>query len=276
MLKLLQETGEANTHVGRCVTGVLLVQDLIVIPMLITLGFFGAERPTLGELGLQLAGGTGLVLLVVWAHRRGGVPLIDERLSAHHDEEVRVLGALLLCFGLAALTGLLGLSSALGAFVAGILIGASKRTGWIHAHLAPFRVVFVGAFFVSVGMLIDIRFLVTEWKAALALLVAVFVTNTFINAVILRFLGDTWRDCVYAAALLAQIGELSFILAAVGYHAEMIGEYAYQLTMITIALSLTLSPAWILAMRRFTGHKLPMPNTSMEPDAGSNQGGHDS
>ena len=56
--------------------------------MLITLGFFGAERPTLGEFGLQLVGGTRLVLLVVWAHRRGGLPLIDNRLSAHHDEEV--------------------------------------------------------------------------------------------------------------------------------------------------------------------------------------------
>ena len=70
---------EVNTHVGRCVTGVLLVQDLIVIPMLITLGFFGAERPTLGEFGLQLVGGTGLVLLVLWAHRRGGFHMLLAR-----------------------------------------------------------------------------------------------------------------------------------------------------------------------------------------------------
>ena len=80
----------------------------------------------------------------------------------------------MLCFGLAVLTGLLGLSTALGAFVAGILIGAARKTEWVHAHLSPFRVVFVGAFFVSVGMLIDLRFFWAEWRAAVALLAAVW------------------------------------------------------------------------------------------------------
>jgi CPA2 family monovalent cation:H+ antiporter-2 len=175
---------------------------------------------------------------------------------------------------LAALTGLLGLSTALGAFVAGILIGSSKETQWIYAHLAPFRVVFVGAFFVSVGMLINLRFLMEEWQATLALLAAVFVTNTFINAVVLRFLGDSWRDCFYAAALLAQVGELSFVLAAVGYQAEIIGEYAYQLSIITIALSLTLGPVWITAIKQLSGHASPRLQEPDARDASASGGGH--
>ena len=267
VLKLLQEVGEAETHVGRCVTGILLVQDLIIIPMLIALGFFGADQPSLVTLGLQVFGGAGLVLFVAWTHKRGGLPLIDSHLSGHHEEDVRVLSALLLCFGMAAATGLLGLSTALGAFAAGILIGSSRNTGWIHAQLAPFRVVFVGAFFVSVGMLIDLRFLFEEWRATLALLAAVFIMNTVINAVVLRALGDAWRDCFYAAALLAQIGELSFVLAAVGYNAGMIGEYGYQLTIVTIALSLTLSPMWIMVIKALTGHVMPLASRQSLPDA---------
>lgn len=82
---------------------------------------------------------------------------------------------------------------------------AVSRADWgIHAHLAPFRVGFLGAFFVSVGMLIDLRFLLEEWPATVALLVAIFVTNTLINAIVLWFLGDSWKNGHYAAVRLCK------------------------------------------------------------------------
>ena len=252
VLKLLADHGTANSNVGRSVTGILLVQDLIIIPMLITLGFFGADRPTGLDLTMQTLGGALMISLVIGVRKLGRIPIVDTYMAEQSDEEISVLGALLACFGLAVVTGLLGLSAALGAFVAGIVIGSSKKTKWIHGHLAPFRVVFVGAFFVSVGMLIDLRFLLAEWRPTLVLLIAVFATNTCINGAILRFFGESWRDSAYGGALLAQIGELSFVLATLGYKAEMIGTYGYELTMVTIALSLTFSPVWIAIVNRFS------------------------
>ena len=82
------------------------------------------------------------------------------------------------------------------------------------------------------------------------LLAAVLLTNTFINAVILRLLGDSWSDSIYAGALLSQIGEFSFVLAAIGIQSNIITQYGYQLTIATIALSLLISPAWIGMSKR--------------------------
>ena len=99
-------------------------------------------------------------------------------------------------------------------------------------------------------MLVDLNFLLLHWLQISALLVAVVITNTFINAIIIRLLGDSWPDSFYSGALLSQIGEFSFVLAAVGLQAKLITDYGYQLTVIVIALSLMLSPAWIVITKR--------------------------
>lgn len=165
---------------------------------------------------------------------------------------MQVFVALLFCFGFALIASWLQLSAALGAFLAGLLIGAAKATRRFHEHLKPFEVVFVAIFFVSIGMLIDLGFLAEQWRKVVALVALVLVVNTLINAIVLRGLGGTWRRSLYAASLLAQVGEFSFVLAIVGYETHIIGEYAYQTTISVISLSLLLSPAWIAGMKRMT------------------------
>ena len=105
-------------------------------------------------------------------------------------------------------------------------------------------------FFVSIGMLVDIKFIQLHWLQISALVIAVIVTNTFLNAIIIRLLGDSWPDSLYSGALLSQIGEFSFVLAAVGVKSKLITSYGYQITVAVIALSLMLSPAWISISRR--------------------------
>ena len=172
---------------------------------------------------------------------------------------MQVFAALIICFGLAALTGLFGLSTALGAFVGGMLVGSAQQTQWVHHSLNPLRVVFVALFFVSIGTLLNLDFLIANWQLIGILVIAVFVTNSFLNALILRSLGETWKDSLYAGVLLSQIGEFSFVLAAVGFEAALISDYGYHLTIAIIAITLIVSPSWIATMRyilNLSEHKL--------------------
>lgn len=151
---------------------------------------------------------------------------------------------MIVCFGLALLTGLMGLSTALGAFVGGMVIASARETTWIHTSLESFRVVFVALFFVPIGMLLDLDFLVDQWRLVALLTGLVLVTNTFVNAVVLLAFRASWRDSLRGAALLAQVGELSYVLAAVGKETGFVEDFAYQATVATATLTLILSPPW--------------------------------
>jgi CPA2 family monovalent cation:H+ antiporter-2 len=249
VLKLLKDRGELQSRSGNNVLLILLTQDLAVVPMLIVISLLSGERPDSAVLLRQALGGVAIVALAVFVLTRPHIrlPLAGR---VRRDHELQVFAALLLCFGLAFITGSLGLSSALGAFVAGMIVASARETEWVQQALEPIRVVFIGILFVSMGMLIDSGFLADYWILILALVLGVFLTNTFINAIVLRGLGESWHDSFYSAALLAQIGEFSFILASVGIQAGIIEQFSYQVTIATIALSLLLSPVWISGGKR--------------------------
>jgi len=252
VLKLLRDEGEVGTPIGRDVVGVLLVQDVAIIPMLMAIGFLAGDAPSKTTLIAQLMAGVGIIGLLGFVAKKEHVPLpIGKWLG--DDKELQVLGAFAVAFGLAFLTGIAGLSTALGAFVGGVVVGASRETEWIHESLYPFHVFLLAAFFVSIGMMIDPGFLWDRLPIVLALLVAVLVTNTFLNAIIFHTLGRSWRSSVYGGAMLSQIGEFSFVLAAVGLRVGLIEEFAYRSTIAVIALSLLVTPIWIATVRRW-GH----------------------
>ncbi len=244
VLKILQDRGELESHTGQNVLGILLVQDLAVIPMLLLLGSLSGETVSVTQMLTQGLGALLFIGLIVIIVSRETINLPLGRMLGK-DHEMQIFAALAIAFGLALLTALIGLSTALGAFAGGMLIAAARETQWVHHNIEPFRVVFVALFFVSIGMLVDLAFFTAHWQQILLLLAAVLFTNTLINAVILRLLGDSWRESFYAGALLAQIGEFSFVLAAIGIQSNIISQYGYQLTIATIALSLLVSPAWI-------------------------------
>jgi CPA2 family monovalent cation:H+ antiporter-2 len=249
IIKLLQDSGELGLKVGQDVLGILLVQDLVVIPMLIVIGLLGGETPGWSVLGLQVFGSIAIVSALVWVLSRDEFHLPFGALL-RSDHEIQVFAALLICLGMSLLTGMAHLSTALGAFAAGILVTAARETQWVHHALEPFRVIFVALFFVSVGILVDVTFIITHAMQVVLLVFVVLFGNTLLNGIILRFLGYRWRESLYAGAMLSQIGEFSFVLAAVGLTANIISAVAYQYTIAVIAVSLLLSPFWILAARR--------------------------
>ena len=262
VLKLLQDWKEIDSNVGQNVLAILLAQDLAVIPMLIVLSVLGSAHGEPSNIWLQLAGAAIMALIIGYIAVKEKIRLPLSKLLGD-DRELHVFAALCICLGLALLTGLAELSTALGAFVAGMVIGAARETQWVHQSLESFRIVFVALFFVSIGMLVDLSFIREHWWKVGALVTLVIFTNTFINGAILRVLGDSWRESLYAGTLLSQIGEFSFVLAAVGIKTHIISSFSYQMTIAMISISLLISPPWIMLVKRVLKTKTLSPGTRM-------------
>jgi len=244
----LKSRGEMNTRIGQNLLGISIMQDLLVVPMLIVLGFLGGDAVEVSTLWRQLLGCVLIAGLLVWIVRTEQIiiPLLH-RLNSQPD--LQVFSALLFCVVLAFVTGMLQLSTALGSFLAGMIIGRMKESEWVTAKLDAVKIIFVALFFASVGALIDGRFLAAYWEQIVLLVVLTFLANTLINAVILRFLGMAGRDAVYGGALLAHVGEFSFVLAAIGLNAMIVTDVSYQLTVAIIAITLFLGPVWTALVR---------------------------
>lgn len=243
VIKLVEEFKAKETKVGRDVITILLTQDILIVPMIILMSIVGGSKLDTGKIFLQLVGGALLIGFLLYLLKKKALKLpFDKQLKADH--ELQVFGGLIFCFGLAFITSLFELSAGLGALVAGMAVHASGSTKWLHDSLHSFRVLLISIFFISVGMLIDIPFLLANWMVISLLVVGVYVSNHGINALSLRFLGNSWRDSIFGASFLAQIGEFSFILVSLGYHAEIIGTFAFQLTIIIISITIFISPFW--------------------------------
>lgn len=260
VIKLLQDGSTLGSPVGQAVLGILLAQDLAIIPMLVTLNLLGSGELDVFHLTKQAFGtlaAAGLFAFIVYQQE------IHLPLSRwlKQDRELQLFASLLLCFGLALITAWLDLSTALGAFLAGMLIGAARETQWVHHTLESFRVLFVAVFFVSIGMLLNLAILFDNLPQTLLLVAAALLTNTFINALIIKASNFSWRDSLYAGVLLSQIGEFSFVLAAVGLQAALISNYGYQLALCVISLSLMVSPLWINIGKRLIHWQPPLPTT---------------
>ncbi len=244
IVKIFERMGGMGTKVGRDVLSILLVQDLAVIPMLIIINVLGNAPINFGNMLLQLIGFALVLVFIYWVMKRKEKMDIPLKMIKN-DFEFQLLAAFVICFGLALVTEFFQLSAALGAFIAGIFLGSLKETRWATESLKSFKVLFLAFFFVSIGLLIDVDFVVANMLQIFSLVFFVLLTNTFINAAIFKFLGKTWRYSLYTGSLLAQIGEFSFLLAAVGLKNGIILEGVYKMTIAVIAISLAISPIWI-------------------------------
>ena len=254
VIKLLQDTNTLDSKVGQGALGILLAQDLAIIPMLIIIGLYKTDAVESVHIGRQVFGSiiAAALLAFIIVKKVVHIPLSK---WLQNDHELQLFAALGICFGLSMLTAWFELSTALGAFLGGMLIGAAKETQWVHHSLHPLKVLFVALFFISVGMMLDVDFLIANWLQVFSLVFAALVTNTFINAGILKISNFSWKESVYTGALLSQIGEFSFVLAAVGSQANIINQHGYQLAICVISLSLLISPMWIALSKTFIGYE---------------------
>jgi len=249
VLRMLQDSRELDLPLGQNALGVLLVQDMAIIPMMIILTMIGGgEEISFSTLSIQIVGGVVVLGFVIWLMRSGRFHVPAAFLGSY---EHRMMLGLLLCLGSASLTGWLGLSPALGAFLAGVVLASSDQSEWVHEHIGPVQVIFMAMFFLSVGMLVDIKYLFEHAEVVLAATLLVFLFNSGTNVFVLRALGEAWEPALLTAALLSQIGEFSFLLASVGLHVALIDEELHAMTVLVIALTLLLSPVWHALIKRF-------------------------
>lgn len=252
VIKLLQDNNETQTEIGQSVISILLVQDILIVPMLILTSYLGGSSPSGSDIILQVCGGLLLIGGIIWVLRKKEFTLpFSKRMK--NDHEMQVFLAIFTCFGFAVLTAIFGMSAALGAFVGGMVVHAARSTEWIHDSLHSFRVVFVAVFFASVGMMIDISFLMENWDIIILIIMAVYIGNHFVNSLVIHYFGRDWKMSLYGGALLAQIGELSFVLASTAFYSEIITSFEYQLTIIVISLTLLISPFWISLTKKIVG-----------------------
>lgn len=249
ILKILEADGKQSSKRMQNILGILVVQDIIAIPMIVILGFFGSNGFEPSLFITQLIGMVILTILIIYIAKKREIklPLLS---SVKQDSELQIFTALGFCFGFALITSLLGLSAALGSFVAGVVIASAKETKWVIRSLSPFYVVLVAIFFISVGVIIDISFVFENWKIIFLLTAIAFIINIGIGYMVLRYLKVSKQDSFYIALLLSHIGEFSYVLAALGQSNEMITTYGYNLIIAMISFSLIISPFLIMAYKK--------------------------
>ena len=248
-IKMLADIGELRTPTGRIAVGILIAQDLAVVPMMLIL-----EVAAAGEFDIMLLGRIALSVvllaaLIMWLSRRRRVNLPEPGVVKFHPDLMPVLG-LAVCFGAATASGLLGLSPAYGAFLAGLTIGNSNlRTGMLETVM-PIQGVLMMVFFLSVGLLIDIDLIWKNIGIILTMLLVVTVLKTVLNVGILCALRLPWTEALVTGLVLAQVGEFSFLLAGAGVRMEIIEVGDFRLVITVTALSLAISSLWLAAARR--------------------------
>ncbi|MFQ6018494.1 MAG: cation:proton antiporter [Kiloniellaceae bacterium] len=249
-IKMLDEIGELRSRTGQITVGILVAQDLAVVPMMLILSSFRGG----GEIGfdavVKVALSVGfLALLVFYLLRRQRLRLPFAK-AVGNSHDLMPLAGLAFCFGAAALSGLLGVSAAYGAFLAGLVIGNStSRRVMIH-HTAPIQSVLLMAFFLSIGLLVDFKYIWHNLGAVLLTVAFVAVLKTALNIGFIRLLGEDWPRAFLSGALLAQLGEFSFVLAALGLSGGVISDEAHRLIVAVTVLSLLGSPFWLETARR--------------------------
>jgi len=242
VLKLFQERAEIDSPHGRTGLGILIFQDIIVVPMMLLIPLLGGATESLGgSLFILMAKGLGIIVLVIIG-AKWIVPQILYQIARTRIRELFLLVVIVICLAVAWLTSSAGLSLALGAFLAGLIISESEYSHQALGNILPFRDVFTSFFFVSIGMLLDIAFLLQHPGVIVLIALGIFVVKTLSAGLATVLLGFPLRTAILVGLALSQVGEFSFILSKAGVEYGLLAGGAYQLFLAVTVLTMALTP----------------------------------
>jgi CPA2 family monovalent cation:H+ antiporter-2 len=266
VLKLLQERSELTSYYGRTVVGILIFQDIILVPLLLFTPMLGGNSVNIGHDLLMLLLKTLAIIVFIYAGNRWLMPRLLHVIALTRSHELFLMSILLICLAVALLTQELGMSVAFGAFLAGLMISDSEYSHSAFGNLMPFKAVFTSFFFVSIGMLLDVEFVISHPWLVIATVLLVILLKTIVAGFTAFVLGHTFFGTVVVGLSLAQVGEFSFILAGVGLSYEIITPYHFQLFLTVAITSMALSPLLIQISRPLANLilKLPLPQYLVE------------
>ena len=249
-IKLLEDVGELKTEVGRRAIAILIAQDLAVVPMMLFVATMAPDRELVLADLLPVVGAVLILGGLMWFLGRRGRLRLPFRDFTRGQLDLIAIAALALCFAAAAISGLFGMSAAYGAFLAGLLLGNSTDRKIMLRSTLPIQGVLLMVFFLSIGLLIDLKFIWENIGEIIVMLLLVTLGKTALNVAMLRFLKEPWPRAWLGGVALGQIGEFSFVLAALGLSVGAITGDGYRLFVAVIALSLMISPLWLDSARR--------------------------
>ena len=269
VLKSFNESGEINRRYGQRALGILLMQDIAVIPILLIIGFMAGvgSRSIASVLGEMLFSAVLLLALLLAFARYLLQPFFRQVVTANSDE-LFVGTILFLAIGASYLAHMLGFSYSLGAFIAGMLIAETQYKHQAEADLVPFRDLLLGIFFITVGMQIDFAVIFGYLHIIAALLAAVMALKFIIIFMLVRF-KENRRTAFKTALSLVQIGEFSLALLELARSEGIVGPPYGQVMIVTIVLSMILTPLILKNLERITERFYPSVDPEPEATAGT-------
>lgn len=242
VLKSYIDRAEIDAPHGRAGVGILLFQDLSIVPMMLMIPILsGRQGTSAARIALTLGIAVAAIAIIIFAARTV-VPYLLYHIVRLRSPEVFIISVVLLSLGTSWLTSQAGLSLALGAFIAGIVLSESEYSHQIVADILPFRDVFNSLFFISMGMLLSLSALAADALTVLAWVGALTLGKALLVLAVVRLLGYSLRVSTMTALGLAQVGEFSFILAKAGLPQGLLSEMDYQQFLAASILSMIATP----------------------------------
>ena len=245
MMRILEERGELGSTHGAAMLGILVVQDLSLVAMVAVLPALAhvgkAGMGALGEVGLSLLLALLLIAGTLLLAQRG-VPAILNRVTRFGSRELFLITVVVICLAAAALAEVAGISLALGAFLAGLVVSESDYAHDVFAQVTPLRDLFASLFFVSVGMLLSPAFVLANLGPVLVVVAAIVVVKALIAAGAVFLAGAHGRTAVLTGLGLAQIGEFSFVLTQIGNNRGLVQPELSNIVVSAALITLLLTP----------------------------------
>ncbi len=243
-IKLLKDRHELQSDYGRVVMGILIFQDIAVVPMMIIATMLVSSAgiqvgEIMSKLGVLVA-----VIAVLITGLRYLLPRLIPFVTRVSAPEVLILGGMTLCFGVAWITSSFGLSMALGAFIAGVAIAGTHEGHQIGSVIEPIRDVFTSMFFLSVGLLVNAQWSVIPFNMVIALLM--IIVNASVLVIILRCIRVDPHTSIVSSMVLAQVGEFSFVLASLGKEYGILTDSLFQNLLVSIIITMIFTPFLVM------------------------------
>jgi len=245
VLRVYRERNELNSIQGKLATTILLLQDLSIVPMILLVPLLGASGSgTFAEIAWAILKALLALAAIVWTARTL-LPRLLHQVALLQNREVFLLFVVFVCLGTAWLTSLAGLSLALGALIAGMVISESELSHQIVADVLPLRHTFSGIFFISIGMLLDLELLFQHLGPSLSQLAALVSIKSLVVVLLFWWFYKSLRLGVILGLSLAQVGEFSFILAKLGIEHQLLAPAEKQIFLAASIMSMIATPFMI-------------------------------
>lgn len=243
VIRALEENGESESPQGRLILGILIFQDIVAVPMMLLVPLLAGsgEGFNISHLYEFLYGITVLTVMAISAFY--AVPWLLYYVTRTRNRELFLLSVLTICFVVAWITSSIGLSLSLGAFLAGLIVSESDYSDEAVGNVLPFQEIFTSFFFVSMGMLLDVSFVIHQPLLIIALALIVIFLKAFIAGGSALILGMPLRSAIIGGIALSQVGEFSFVVAHSGINLGLVSDYGYQLFLAISLLTMGVTPA---------------------------------